>query len=137
DLLALRIRQDREIAAADIEAHSTERDFVLVANDAADWLGVTFLTVGAKHAPLAARRHTAFELLDRRRVVLAENLSFRIHRQDKLDPMEKISITEAATFCRGFSSLQHQQPCAMLNRNPRPRSNRKQRRERASSLLRP
>jgi hypothetical protein len=43
-------------------------------------LGVTFVTVGAKHAPLGAHRHTRFDLLDRRRVVLAENLRFPIHR---------------------------------------------------------
>src|SRR5438105_12948224 len=66
DLLALRIRQDREIAAGDIEADSTERDVVLVGNDAADWWGVTVVTVGAQHAPPAARRPTAVELLDRR-----------------------------------------------------------------------
>src|SRR5207249_10262213 len=80
DLPALRIRQDREIAAGDIEADSTERDFVLVGNDAADWLGVTFVTVGAKHAPLGARRYTRFDLLDRRRFVLAESPRFRLLR---------------------------------------------------------
>ncbi len=73
DLFAFCVGQDGEISTSDVESDAAQRNLVLVGDHSADWLGVTFVTVGAKHAALAAGRHAGFNLFDRRRVVLAED----------------------------------------------------------------
>ena len=80
DFLPLGIGQDGEITASDVEANTAERDFVFVGNHAADRLRITFVAVGAKHAAFAAGRYAGLDLLDRRRVVLAEDFCFGFHR---------------------------------------------------------
>jgi hypothetical protein len=70
------IRSDREISAGNVEAHPAKRDFVFVSNDATDWLGITLVSVGAKHAALATGRDAPFNLPECRLVVLTENLRF-------------------------------------------------------------
>src|SRR2546429_6715409 len=41
------------------------------------------MPIGAKDAAFATCRNAGFDLFDRRRVMLAENLRLRIHRSDK------------------------------------------------------
>src|SRR5437870_3974871 len=70
DLRASRIGEDGKVAASDVEADTRERDFVLVSHHAADRLRVTFVSISAKHAALAARSHAGFDLCDRRFIML-------------------------------------------------------------------
>ena len=74
DLRALRVRQNGEVAAGDIEADTGKGNLVSVRDHATDRLRVTFVTIGAKNSALAAGRDTSFNLLNGRGVVLAKNL---------------------------------------------------------------
>ncbi len=84
NLFALRVRQDGEISAGDIEADPAQRDFILVGNDTADGLRVSFVPIRAQHAALPTLRHAPFDLLDRCLIVLAEDFRPSFHRYSKL-----------------------------------------------------
>ena len=79
DLFAFGVGSNRQIPASDVETDTTQGNLVLVSNNAADRLRVTFVTIRAKHGPFAASRDTGFNLLDRCRVVLAENFRLLAH----------------------------------------------------------
>jgi hypothetical protein len=68
------VRSHREIAARDVVADAARRNVIAVADDAADRHGVPEMTVGAQYGRRAVLgRGAAFELLDRRLVVLPED----------------------------------------------------------------
>jgi hypothetical protein len=68
------IGPEGKISTADIESNTTERNLVLVSDDPADRLGVTFVSIGTKHTAFSPARETCLDLLERRLVVLAKNL---------------------------------------------------------------
>src|ERR1051326_4419266 len=90
NLFALRVRQNGEVSAGNIEADTAQRNFVPIGNYSADGLGITFVSIGAKHRALATSRDARFDLFDRRLVVLAKNLRSYLHRNN-LCPVKTIS----------------------------------------------
>src|SRR5215831_15973856 len=79
EFFAFRVGQNCQIAAGDVEPDAAQRDFIFVSDNAANRLRVTLMAIGAKHAALTAGRDTGFDLLDRRSVVLPENLRRSAH----------------------------------------------------------
>ncbi len=69
----VRVSQNREIAARDIEADAGKRYLLLVSDNAANRLRVTFVSIGAKHAAFATGCDAGLDLFNRGGVVLAEN----------------------------------------------------------------
>src|ERR1051326_2810214 len=65
DVRSLGVSQNGEIAARDVEPNATQRDFIFVSDNTADWLGVAFVTIGAQHTAFAARCDARLNLLER------------------------------------------------------------------------
>ena len=79
DLTALRVGENGEITAGDIEPDSGERNFVCVGDNSTNRLRVTFVAVRAKNSALTTSVHAIHDLPQRRFIVLAKYL--RLHRQ--------------------------------------------------------
>ena len=70
-----KIGADREVAARDVVADTRWRDVLAITHDAADRHRIPEMTVGAEHGRrVPLRRGAPFQLLDRRLVVVAEDL---------------------------------------------------------------
>src|SRR5438874_4674716 len=80
DLLPFQIRPDGKVAAGYIEPDAAQRNFILVGNHAADRLRITLMSIGAKHTALSTGRDARLDLLDRRFVMLTEDLGLGFHR---------------------------------------------------------
>jgi hypothetical protein len=75
DVRRVQMGADRQVAARDVVPDAARRDVIAVADHAADRHRIAEVSVRAEHRLRAGSRcGTAFELLDRRRFVLAENL---------------------------------------------------------------
>jgi len=79
DVTALRVGENGEIAAGDIEANSRKLNFVFVGDNSTNRLCITFVAVRAKNSALATSVDTILDLPQRRLIVLTEYL--RLHRK--------------------------------------------------------
>jgi hypothetical protein len=75
DLCRRRVEAHRHVSAGNVEADAADRDVLLISDNAADWMRIAEMAVGAEHAgDSAADLHAALHLRDRLGVVLAVNL---------------------------------------------------------------
>lgn len=79
DFTALRVGENGEITARDVEPDSGERNFVGVGDNPANRLRVTFVAVRAEYAAFTTSVDTILDLPQCRLIVLAEYL--RLHRK--------------------------------------------------------